>query len=92
MSTMTLEQINDGIAWLDAKFRRHGEEEDKQCADMLRDYATLLRKRESSGARVPDGYTALLSDGKRYWSDKPGQHGEWFPYYLGNAATKPEKE
>lgn len=39
----------------------------------------------------PDGYTALLSDGKRYWSDKPGQQGEWFPYYLG-AAVKKSKE
>ena len=41
---------------------------------------------------VPDGYTALLSDGKRYWADTPGKYGEWRPYFLGAPVAAPQPE
>jgi len=48
--------------------------------DMLNNLAERIKADEGA---VPDGYTALLSDGKRYWSDKPGEYGDWQPYFLG---------
>jgi hypothetical protein len=44
--------------------------------------AHLLPSGERGGVRKPDGYTALLSDGKRYWADAPGEYGDWRPYFL----------
>lgn len=54
MNKYTLAQVHDGIAWLDGRYRWHGEEEDKQCADMLRAYAAHLRERESAKAAVTE--------------------------------------
>ena len=42
MNGYSIQQVNDGINWLDLKHKDHGEYADKQCADMLRAYADTL--------------------------------------------------
>lgn|GEM_PF-6817199 len=67
-----------------AEADRHARVFDEVPMRMLNDYADLLERIKADEGAVPDGYTALLSDGKRYWSDKPGEYGDWKPYFLGH--------
>jgi hypothetical protein len=63
--------------WLDAKFKRHGEAEDRAAAQWLRKLSTRLDRVTQLETRIVDLYRALVDGG----SD------EWFAAYLIQAIT-----
>lgn len=92
-TSMTLTDLHDAIAKAVADVIGHGmREKCERHADAvmavvgphLLASAASSPSSECGGIHEPDGYTALLSDGHRYWADEPGEYGEWVPYFLGN--------
>ena len=62
--------------------------ESLSCLVVMR--ADQFRNLLGAQPRVPDGYTAVLSDGKRYWGDKPAKFGDWRPFWIA-AAPQPKE-